>query len=58
MGAASLRRVEYRGVVTATMAYDRHPVFDHFRQVDEDTVLGVMDRKGDAMPLFFYLRRA
>ncbi len=58
MGTASLRRVEYRGVVTATMVYDRHPIFDHFRQVDEDTVLGVMDRKGDAMPLFFYLRRA
>lgn len=57
MGAASLRRVEYRGVVTATMVYDKHPVFDHFRQVDEDTVLGVMDRKGDDMPLFFYLRR-
>ncbi len=58
MGTASLRRVEYRGVVTATMCYDKHPVFDHFRQVDERTVLGVMDRKGDTMPLYFYLRRA
>jgi len=57
MGAASLRRIEYRRVVTATMVYDRHPVLDHFRRGDEHTVLGVMDRKGDAMPLFFYLRR-
>lgn len=57
MGSASLRRVEYRGVLTATMVYDKHPVFDHFRRVDEDTVLGVMDRKGDDMPLFFHLRR-
>jgi hypothetical protein len=57
MGAASLRRVEYRGVVTATMVYDRHPVFDHFRAVNERTVLGVMDRKGERMPLYFYLRR-
>jgi hypothetical protein len=57
MGAASLRRVEYRGVVTATMVYDKHPIFDHFRQVDERTVLGVMDRKGADMPLYFYLRR-
>lgn len=56
LGAASLRAVEHRGVVTATMVYDKHPVFDHFRRVDGDTVLGLMDRKGDA-PLFFWLRR-
>ena len=57
MGAASLRRIVYRGVVTATMAYDKHPIFDHFRKVSERAVLGVMDRKGDKMPLYFYLRR-
>lgn len=57
LGPASLRRVEYRGVVTATMCYDKQPVFDHFRKVDERSVLGVMDRKGDPMPLYFYLRR-
>jgi hypothetical protein len=57
MGAASIRRVEYRGVVTATMCYDKHPIFDHFRGVDARTVLGVMDRKGEAVPLFFHLRR-
>jgi hypothetical protein len=57
MGSAALRRVEYRGVVTATMVYDQHPIFDHFRKVDAHTVLGVMDRKGDEMPLYFYLRR-
>lgn len=57
MGTASIRRVEYRGVVTATMCYDKHPIFDHFRLVDAQTVLGVMDRKGAKMPLYFYLRR-
>lgn len=57
MGGACLRRVGHRGVVTATMVYDRHPIFDHFRAVDDDTVLGVMERKGDAMPLYFWLRR-
>ncbi len=41
----------------ATMVYDRHPIFDHFRKVDDNTVLGVMDRKGDTMPLFFFLVR-
>jgi len=57
MGSASLRQVEYRGVVTATMVYDKHPIFDHFRAVDAGTVLGVMDRKGAPMPLYFWLRR-
>ncbi|HEY8375927.1 MAG TPA: DUF4334 domain-containing protein [Nannocystis sp.] len=57
MGKARLRMVRHRGVVTATMIYDKHPIFDHFRKVDEDTVLGVMDRKGDAAPLCFWLRR-
>lgn len=57
MGAASLREVKYRGVVTATMVYDKHPIFDHFRLVDDNTVLGAMDSKGDAFPLYFYLRR-
>lgn len=57
MGSASLRQVAYRGVVTATMVYDKHPIFDHFRQAGPDAALGVMDRKGDPMPLYFYLRR-
>ena len=57
MGSATLRRVEYRGVSTATMVYDQHPVFDHFRRVDADTVIGAMDRKGEDAPLVFFLRR-
>jgi hypothetical protein len=57
LGSARLRAVEYRGVVTATMAYDRHPILDHFRRVGDDVVLGVMDRKGDEQPLVFFLRR-
>jgi hypothetical protein len=57
MGAATIRMVEYRGTVTATMVYDRHPVFDHFRRVSEDTLLGVMDRKGEDHPLVFSLTR-
>lgn len=57
LGKATLRSVRYRGVVTATMVYDQHPVFDHFRKITDSLVLGVMDRKGDAFPLFFYLRK-
>jgi hypothetical protein len=57
LGKASLRLVHYRGAATATMIYDKHPIFDHFRKIDDDRVLGVMDRKGDRAPLFFHLRR-
>lgn len=57
LGAAQLRMVEYRGVVTATMVYDRHPILDHFRRVTADTVLGAMDRKGEDAPLLFALTR-
>ena len=57
MGKATLRMVSYRGVSTATMIYDKHPIFDHFRKLDDDLVMGVMDRKGDAAPLCFWLRR-
>lgn len=58
MGAATIRMVEFRGVVTATMVYDQHPVFDHFRRLSDDTLLGVMDRKGEDHPLVFSLTRS
>jgi hypothetical protein len=57
MGKATLRMVEFRGKSTATMIYDKHPIFDHFRKIADDLVMGIMDRKGDEAPLFFYLRR-
>lgn len=36
-GEASLWPVEFRGETTATMVYDKLPVFDHFKAVDDDT---------------------
>jgi hypothetical protein len=57
LGQATLRMVEFRGVVTATMVYDKHPIFDHFRKITDNLVMGVMDRKRDSAPLFFYMRR-
>lgn len=55
--AARLRMVEYRGVVTGTMVYDALPINDHFRQVDQDTLLGAMDMRGVPAPFVFVLRR-
>lgn len=54
---ARLRMVEHRGVVTGTMSYDALPINDHFRAVDADTLLGVMDLRGMEQPFFFVLRR-
>lgn len=55
--AARLRPVEYRGVVTATMSYDALPINDHFRKVDDDTVIGAMDFRAIDRPFLFTLRR-
>ncbi|WP_435735972.1 DUF4334 domain-containing protein [Cellulosimicrobium sp. PMB13] len=55
---ARVRRVEHRGVVTATMVYDALPVHDVLRAVDHDTLVGLMDARGMARPFFFVLRRA
>lgn len=61
-GGASLWDVEFRGETTATMVYDALPVFDHFRIVDDDTVMGIMNGKleplfGTADPYYFWLER-
>lgn len=54
---ARLRMVEHRGVATATMIYDARPITDHFRRIDDGTLLGVMDLRGLDQPFFFLLRR-
>ena len=46
-GEASLWNVEFRGEVTATMVYDGMAVLDHFKRVDENTLMGVMNGKPD-----------
>ena len=54
---ARLRMMNHRGKVSATMVYDHLPICDSFRRIDANTVLGVMDRKGDANPFLFTLER-
>lgn len=55
--AARLRMMEYRGVVSATMSYDALPINDHFRRVDDNTVIGIMDYREVPAPFVFALRR-
>jgi hypothetical protein len=59
-GGASLWTVEFRGEPTATMVYDGQPVLDHFKWIDDDTLLGVMNGKGvldDGRHYYFVLER-
>jgi hypothetical protein len=59
-GEASLWLEDFRGEVTATMVYDGQPVHDHFKKVDDDAVMGIMNGKGvrDAgRYYYFYLER-
>ena len=54
---ARLRMAVYRGKVTTAMIYDQAPIIDYFRQVDNNTLLGAMDRRGDNGTYYFILRR-
>ncbi|WP_438489729.1 DUF4334 domain-containing protein [Streptomyces sp. S186] len=44
-GEASLWMVEFRGESTASMVYDGQPVIDHFKRIDDTTLLGIMNGK-------------
>lgn len=62
-GLATLWEIRFRGEPTATMVYDAMPVFDHFKVVDDDTVMGIMNGRlepffGTADPYYFWLERS
>lgn len=60
LGGASLWDVEFRGEVTATMVYDGQPVLDHFKRVDANTLMGIMNGKrqrANSSYLYFILER-
>src|SRR3981189_2167342 len=56
-GTAHLEIFVYRGAETATMVYESQPMRDHFRRIDDKTVLGAMEKDGAKGPGFFYLTR-
>lgn len=59
-GEASLWMIEFRGEYTASMVYDGQPVIDHFKRVDDTTVMGIMNGTGgvvDGRHLYFFLER-
>ena len=56
IGNARLREINFRGKVSSAMMYNYLPIIDHFRRVDENTLMGVMDVKGKTI-IYFYLYR-
>ncbi|MXO66073.1 GXWXG domain-containing protein [Altericroceibacterium endophyticum] len=53
---ARLARVDWLGIGSTAMIYDRLPIIDHFRQVTPNLLMGLMDLRGQP-PFFFTLRR-
>jgi hypothetical protein len=54
---ARMRMVQYRGKLTGAMVYDHKAIIDVFVKIDDNTMLGAMDMKGDAHPYIFVLER-
>lgn len=55
-GPAILRKMEFRGKLSASMIYNHLPIIDNFRKVDDNTIMGVMDVRGK-IAMYFYLKR-
>lgn len=59
-GEASLWMEQFRGEVVATMVYDGVPIHDHFKRVDDNTLMGIMNGKAaldQGRHLYFWLER-
>ncbi|MGG7569417.1 DUF4334 domain-containing protein [Streptomyces sirii] len=58
-GEASLWNIEFRGEVTAALIYDGMPFLDHFKRVDDTTLMGIQHGKElpDDSPFYFILER-
>ncbi|MBY5444621.1 DUF4334 domain-containing protein [Rhizobium leguminosarum] len=54
---ASLKLQALDGVETAAMIYDKQPVVDYFRRIDDDEIAGMMCVRGDHRRFFFKLRK-
>ncbi|MGO8024088.1 GXWXG domain-containing protein [Rhizobium leguminosarum] len=54
---ASLRLQALDGVETAAMVYDKQPIVDYFRRIDDEEIAGMMCVHDDPRRFFFKLRK-
>ena len=52
-----LRLIDYRGTVSAAMIYDRQPVIDYFRTIDDTTVLCTVEARDITGNAYLILQR-
>ncbi|SDU31945.1 DUF4334 domain-containing protein [Halopseudomonas salegens] len=57
LGAAQMRMMEFDGVSSAALIYDRQPIMDYFRKINDDVIIGLGDIKGQPLSFFFWLER-
>ncbi|SIQ86284.1 GXWXG protein [Rhizobium sp. RU20A] len=55
--AATVRLLPFEGATSTAMVYDRQPITDHFRRIDQDRLMGVMVIKDDPRRYVFTLER-
>lgn len=56
IGKARVRQIAFMGKVSTAMIYNHLPIIDHFRKINDSTLMGAMDYKGKVV-LYFYLYR-
>lgn len=54
---AALHTLSFEGVASAAMIYDRQPIIDYFRKLDDDTMMGLMVIENDDRLFAFELER-
>jgi hypothetical protein len=57
LGSAQLRLIAWRGQVSAALIYDKQPIMDYFRKVNDRVIIGLGDVKGRPTDFFFHLTR-
>lgn len=54
LGAARLREVLFENRVSTALIYDRQPIIDYFRKVNDNLIIGFGEVKGDENEDFFF----
>lgn len=57
LGSARLREMVFGDVVSTGLIYDKHPILDYFRKINDDLIIGYGEAKGETPNFFFYLAR-
>ena len=53
---AFLQQMEFRNKISTSMIYNHVPMVDHFRMVNENTLMGIMTT-GSKLNLYFYIKK-